>query len=166
MNVKKSLVVAGAVATVGMAGLTGLGVASAAANTSSSDDPMSGIIDKIAAKFNLNKQEVRAVFEEERVTHEAEHEQRMEDRLSQAVTDGKITEEQKKKIIAKWEEIHSTMKSQAESLKDMTHEERRTVKEQRADELKTWAEENDIPEEYMFFGRGKHMAGPHAHPNQ
>jgi hypothetical protein len=34
----------------------------------------------------------------------------------------------------------------------MTDEERRAHKEQAQEELKAWAEENDIPEEYLHFG--------------
>jgi hypothetical protein len=161
MQVKKSLVVAAAVAGVGIASLTGLGVASAATSTSSSDDPKSSLVDKLVSKFNLDKGEVEAVFEEERTDREAKAKQHMEERLSQAVSDGKLTEDQKQKILAKWEEMHANMKSHADKLKDMTPEERRDFKEQHAGDLKTWAEENGIPEEYQHFGMVLHKGPMH-----
>jgi hypothetical protein len=155
LNVKKSLLVAGAVATVGVTGIAGLGVASAATDSSTTkSDGMSSLVDKIADKFNLNKQEVEAVFEEERTEREAEMQQKLEERLTQAVTDGKITEAQKDKILAKHKELKSQMESNREAMKDKTKDEIRTLMEQQREELQTWAEENDIPEEYMHIAIG------------
>lgn len=156
MNVKKSLMVAGAVATIGVAGVTGLGVASAATNSSGSSD---NLIDKIATKFNLDKGEVEAVFEEAKSEREAEHQQKMEEPLTELVAEGKLTEDQKSKILAKHAELKAQMKEEHGALKDKTKEERRALFDQRRDELKAWAEENDIPTEYLKFIIGFHGPG-------
>jgi hypothetical protein len=145
---KKSLVVAGAVATLGLGSLVGLGAVSAESNNGTS------IVEKIAERFNLNKDEVQAVFDEERAAHEAKHKQKLDERLSQAVTDGKITEDQKSEILAKINE----MKEFKDSLKDKTHEERREALDTKRDELKQWAEDNDIPLEYLHPFKG-HYGG-------
>lgn len=155
MNVKKSLMVAGAVATIGVAGIAGLGVASAATDSNKSDS----LIDKIAAKFNVDKSEVKAVFDEERAEREAEHQQKLEERLSELVKDGKLTEDQKAKILAKHAELKAAMESERETLQDKTKEEVRTLMQQRQEELKKWAEENGIPIEYLPFAQGS----PHKH---
>lgn len=156
MNIKKSLMVAGAVATIGVAGIAGLGVASAATNPSGSSD---SLIDKLATKFNLNKSDVEAVFEEEKTEREAEHQQMIEERLTELVADGKLTEDQKSKILAKQAELKAQLEEEHEALKDKTKEERRAVIEQKREELKAWAEENNIPTEYLRFIGGFHGPG-------
>ena len=154
MNIKKSLLVAGAVTTMTAAGITGMGVASAATSgTGSSDDGTSSLVDKLASKFNLDKSDVQAVFDEERTERQAERQQEIEERLTQAVTDGKITEDQKDKILAKMKEMESQRESNHDKFKDMTEDERHEAMKSEMDSLKTWADENDIPMEYL----GMHM---------
>ena len=143
MNVKKSLLVLGVVSGVGLAGITGLGVASAATGTASG---ATNIIDKLSAKFHLDKDEVKAVFEEERAEREAEHQQRMQDRLDQAVKDGKLTEEQKAKILAKLEELQT----EREAWKHIAPEERRGAKMELHQSLEQWAKDNNIPMHYLM----------------
>ena len=63
--------------------------------------PNDTIIQKLVAKFGLNEADVQAVFDEERAERQTEMQARFEERLTQAVTDGKITEEQKAAILAK-----------------------------------------------------------------
>lgn len=158
MNIKKPLLIAGAVTSVGLASVVGV----ATAATNSSTDPQAGIVDKLSTTFNLDKNEVQKVFDQEHAEREAEMQKRIEDRLSQAVTDGKITEEQKQKILAKHAELKAAMETEHETLKDKTPEERRTFMEQKHEELKKWAEDNDIPKEFMRFGFVK-GGGPGMH---
>jgi len=158
MNIRKPLLILGAATGIGLAGLTGLGVVSAA--TSTSTDPQSSIIDKLVTKFNLNRDDVEAVFEEGRTERETERQQKVEERLTQAVTDGTITEEQKTKILAKLEELKTQMESNREEMKDKTHEERREAMKQHREELQQWAEDNDIPLRYLMFMHGHGHHGP------
>lgn len=110
------------------------------------------IVKRIAEKFNVSESEVQEVFDEERATREADMKQRHEERLSQAVTDGKLTEAQKNLILKKWEEMKNTRQSDFEDFKNMTPEERHAAMEKKHDELESWAEQNGIPEEFLKFG--------------
>ncbi|HTE22022.1 MAG TPA: hypothetical protein VK674_03195 [Candidatus Limnocylindria bacterium] len=145
MAQKKLLTIAGLLATAGTAGV--LGFSSVSAETSSGS---SSLVEKLAQKFSLNKDEVQKVFDEVRSEKEAAHEAKVEERLAQAVKDGKLTEEQKTKILAKLKELQEN-KPGREELEGKTDEERRAFKEQMHTDLKQWAEENDIPEEYLQF---------------
>jgi 3-hydroxyacyl-CoA dehydrogenase len=101
-----------------------------------------------------------------RQVHAAKHQQRLESRLSQAVTDGKITSEQKDKILAKLTELRSQMQSNRASMQGKTPSERRAAKDARRAELKKWASDNGIPEEYILIGPGGRGHGrPAAAPS-
>ncbi len=164
MKIKKSLLVAGAVTSISLAGVTGLGVASAATNTTANNGE-SSLIDKIAAKFSLNKNEVKAVFDADHAEHEADQQKKAEEALTQAVKDGKITSAQKDLILAKQKEIKSAMDSDRDAMKDKTGAERKTAMEQKRTELESWAKTNNIPTEYLRYvmggGRGH---GSHGGP--
>lgn len=116
-----------------------------------STNPHDSLIQRLVARFGLNENEINQVFEEEHEARHAEMAKRMEERLSQAVTDGKLTEEQKQKILAKHEEMKNSREAEMESFKNMTEEERRTAMEKKHTELTTWAKVNDIPMEYLMF---------------
>ena len=151
MNIKKPLLVLGAVAGVSLASVAGAGAVSAA--TSSTGD---SLIDRIATKFNLDKEEVAQVFEEEREAKHADMQQKLEKRLDNAVKNGKLTEGQKAKIVAKFEEL----RERREQWKGKTPEERRDAMQKLHNELKRWAEDNDIPLEYLHFKMHSKHGGP------
>jgi hypothetical protein len=147
MKLKKALLVTGAASTIGLSSVAGMGVASAATTgtTNSNTDGMSSLVDKLATKFNLNKSDVQAVFDEDRSSHDAEMQQKLEERLNQAVTDGKITSAQKTLILNKQKEMKTFM----DSLKGKTADERDSAMKTKMAELKTWASDNNIPEDYL-----------------
>ena len=153
--IKRSLLVAGTVATIGLAA-AGAGVASAATTTTDKDT----IVSKIAQKFNLSQEDVQKVFDEERSARQAEMQVKNEERLAQAVTDKKITEEQKQKIIAKQAELQKEREANKDTMKDKTEAERKTAMEQKRTELEKWATENGIPKEYLRMGGGHGHGGP------
>lgn len=138
------------------AGVVGAGTLGSLAMAESSGDTYPPVVDKIATKFNLNKDEVKKVFEEERASHEAEHKQRLEAKLTQAVKDGKLTEDQKSKLIAKLEEMH---KNRVED-----RQEAKAEREAKRDEFKKWAESNGINLEDVMpapnKGHGPRGGGP------
>jgi hypothetical protein len=119
-----------------------------AAGTMTNGNPMSKLVDAIAAKFNLQPSEVQAVFDEQRVAMEKEHEQAFTDRINQAVTDGKLTRDQADKIIAKKAELESLHASMDGKAPDEMRSEMKT----QMDSLKKWATDNNIPAEFMMFG--------------
>lgn len=86
-----------------------LGGAVYADTTTTNNGPMSSIVNAIATRFNLNVSDVQQVFDEQHAQMQAErqqkNQQRFTDRLSQAITDGKITQAQADQILANKDEI-------------------------------------------------------------
>lgn len=141
-----------------------VGVVYANSNTAGSNNLMNNLVNAIAQKFNLNVNDVQQVFDEQKAQMDVQREQKKEQeftsRLSQAVADGKLTQEQANKISAKRAEIEA----QKTSLESKTPEETRTAMKEQLNSLKQWATDNNIPQEYLFFGwfgmgRG-HRGGP------
>lgn len=148
MNMKKPLLVATAAAAVTLGGVTANGIVSAATPGPTGSTP--SLVDAISSKFHLNKSDVQAVVDQNRADHRAEREKKFEDRLNQAVSDGKLTSSQKDQILAKEKELKSYM----DSIKDKSPQERRQLMKTKLDELKTWATTNNIPMQYLRFGHG------------
>jgi membrane-associated HD superfamily phosphohydrolase len=130
MNIKKSLLVAGAVTSVGLASLTGVHAVSAATDANGDS-----LVSKIAQKFNLNKSDVQAVFDENKTERDAERQAEMSDQLQQAVDDGDITAEQKTLIENKLKELQSARQTEH-------------------DALDAWVKEQGIDVEYLMMGGG------------
>ncbi len=126
----------------------------ASAESSSSSDRVDSLASKIAEKFNVNKDEVKQIIDADREEHmaerRAERQTRLEERLSTAVTNGKITEEQKTKIL----EYVKSQQTFFDSLKDMTEDERKAAMQKHRDEVKKWASDNGIDEKYVLMGGG------------
>lgn len=151
MNMKRSLLIGVSVASAGLAGVGGVGVASAMTPT---DTNSTSIVDRIASKFNLNKDEVQKVFDEAHKERYTEMQAKQQERLEQAVTDGKLTQEQADHITAATKEI-STLMQQAKS--SGNSETVRTQIRDKVDALRDWAKENDIDMKYIGHGgRGYH----------
>ena len=157
---KKPLLVAGVASSVALASIAGVGVVSAATNTNPTTDGQSTLIDKIATKFHLNKTDVKAVFDENRATHEADRQKANETRLDQAVKDGKITSAQKTLILSKQSEMKAEMKADHDSTGDKTGAERKAEMDTKRAEIEKWATDNNIPIEYLHLGGGH--GGPHG----
>lgn len=133
MNINKSLVVAATIATIGLGSVAGLGIASAQSGSSAG---ASGLVDKIATKFNLNKDDVQKVFDEDRTAREVEHQAERSKHLQKLVDSGKITTEQKTLIENKQKELISARDAE------------------RA-ELEAWAKQNNLDLKFVMFG-GRH----------
>jgi len=100
------------------------------------------LVQKLIDRFNLNGDEVKQVFDEHRQERQQQMRAGLEERLGQAVSDGKITQEQKEAFLAKKEEL---MAECGEAGK------------QHQQEMRTWAEENGIDMElfHSFGNRGR-----------
>lgn len=159
---KKQLITAGIATAVGVTSLAGFGVANAATDTSNSTGPMSSLVDAIATKFNLNESEVQSVFDEQRTQMKAEREAEIKEKVAQLVTDGKITQAQADKINAKRAELKAEREANKDSSDTKTREAMKSEMEAKRTELKTWAEENDIDEQYLRYVIGGH--GRHGGP--
>lgn len=156
-HIKKPLLAAAVASTITLGGLAGGSVVSAATNPSSMGSTPS-LVDAIANKFHLNKNDVQAVVDQNRTEHQAERQQKYEARLDQAVKDGKLTSAQKDQILAKEKEL----KDYADSIKDKSPKERHQLMKAKFDELKTWAQQNNIPQQYLH--PGLHGPGGHRGP--
>lgn len=136
-------------ASLAVATLAGGALLTSAAYAQSGSDG-TGLADAIATKFNLKSDDVQKVITDYRDQHmqerEAEMKTRMTERLDQAVTDGKITEDQKTQILSKMDEVTSRM-DEIRSMTDKT--ERRNAMKQLHDDMQTWAQENNIPTDLM-----------------
>jgi len=153
MNIKKPLLIAGAITAIGVTGLVGTAVVSAATDTSNSGT----LVDKIAQKFNLNKADVQAVFDQNRTDHEAQRQANVQTKLDQAVKDGKLTADQESKILAKLKELQAQRDADKGTMKDKTPAERKAAMDAKKAELEQWAKDNNIPTQYL------HFVGPHGH---
>lgn len=117
------------------------------------------LIERIAARFNLNKDDVQNVFNEEREVHQADMAARLETRLSEAVSNGTITEDQKTLILKRHEELREEREASSEARRAMTPEERRADRQKHRDEMKAWATANGIPDSFLGMGDGMRKGG-------
>lgn len=103
------------------------------------------IVQKIAEAFGLNEDEVQAVFDAARDERRERQQINREERLTQAVTDGVITEEQKQALENKWQEMAS---------------EREAERAQQREKMRAWFESQGIDEralvQYGGLGHGGH----------
>jgi len=137
---------------IGLA-LLGAGATFAASN-GSVGKPMSTLVNAIAKKFNLNTTDVQTVVDqvmtEQRTQMEAERTKEFSDRIAQAVTDKKLTQEQADKIIAKQAEE----KAFRESLTGKTEAEIQAAQKEHRAAMQKWATDNNIPTGFMMMGKG------------
>lgn len=160
MNKKQMLSVA-AVTVLGAGILTAS--TAFAQNASTAENPTNSLVQKIADKFNLNKDEVQAVFDESYKERHSVMQAAYEKQLTQYVTDGKLTEEQKQLILKKHSEIQAEREANKYSMQNLSEEERRAQNESKRAELEAWAKDNGIDLQYLKpkFGKG-HGMGRHG----
>lgn len=149
------------------AGAVALGASQVSAQETTDGYP--SIVAKIAERFNLNQDDVKAVFDEEKTEMMEEMKARNEERLAEAVAAGEITEEQKQLILDKQAELHAKRQSERADMQSLTEEERKAAMQAKRDEmdsrrteLETWAQENGIDMKYLMMGgrRGHGFGGP------
>ena len=146
-----------ALAIIG-AGLMSTNIVSAQTGTGANS-----LITAIAQKFNLNENDVKAVFEDQRSKRAANLTQKIEDRVTQAVKDGKITEAQKTAILAKLEEMKNNHPDPS-TFKNLTPDQKKTQMAQKKAEMDAWLNQNGISQQTFrqligFRGMGFGMKG-------
>lgn len=129
--------------------VAGIGVASAHGGMFGPD---SDVATKLAERFNLNADDVSAFFQEQQTARQADMEAKFEERLNQAVADGKITSEQKDAILAKHQEMQTNREANLEEFKNMTQEEHRAQMEAQRAEMQQWAKDNGLQDFRMLGG--------------
>lgn len=145
-----SILVAGAI-TLGLAGVSAGAIH---ASTTNSNNPVSSLVNEIASKFNLNPSDVQQVFDQHHAQMEAQHLQNFKDQLTQAVKDGKLTQDQMDKILAKQQELKAQADSNKTAFEGKTPQEIRALIEAQRTALDQWAKDNNIPTQYLRFGFG------------
>lgn len=135
-----------------------MGIASAATPGSAG----TSIVDKIATKFNLKKAEVQQVFDQDHAARQAEREVQKKTRLDQAVKDGKLTQDQEDKLIAKQKELETQRQANRNAIQSKTKAERQADMDTERTAFQKWIADNKIPEEYAQMGGpgGHHGRGP------
>lgn len=142
--------------------IIGMAVASSSFVSAQDSSGPNSLITAIAQKFNLNQADVQAVFDEQRTKHHEQMKASLEQKLTQAVTDGKITEAQKQAILTKLSELHEN-KPNFEEFKNLTSEQRKAKMEEKKTEMETWATQNGLTLDKLHeiiggpFGFGKRM---------
>lgn len=152
---KKIAIIASVAGVVGLASLAGIVTATSmtvSADTIKEKVERTSLVDKIAERFNLNKDDVQKVVDETKTEHQARHQQKLEDRLAKAVENGKITETQKAAITAKYQELRQYQAS----IVDKPVKEQRQLMETKFDEVTTWARDNGLGQyvTMLHFFRG------------
>lgn len=104
---------------------------------------------------------MQKVIDENHQERQAEHQAKIKEKLDEAVKNGKITQEQADKLIAKLKEIHDQRKSNKESNKDLSKEERHELIKTEREEFEKWLADNNIPKD-VLPKHGKHKFG-HGH---
>lgn len=133
-----------------LAGRATIGIRHAYAQNT--QDKYSSIVQKLAVKFGLKESDVQSVFDDVKKVRQNQIQTKLEDKLTQAVKDGKITKAQKQAIIAKHKELQEKRKAQPGNWKNMTPEERRNAMQTQKQELENWAKQNNIDLKYFFGG--------------
>lgn len=157
-TLKRSLVIGATLASVGVTSVAGMGLAHAA---SSSSGGQSNLIDKLVSTFHLNKADVQKVFDENQATRQADHNAKTKERLDTAVKDGKLTQDQEDKLIAKQKELQATREANRDEMAAKTDAERKAATQTERDAFKKWLSDNGIPKEYAMGMRGEH-GGPNG----
>ncbi len=131
---KSSLMVALAAlvtgATIGVAGLQSVSAASSNSN----------FVESLANKLGVSQEKVKSAFDQTKTEREQERQKKLEENLTQAVKDGKITEAQKSTIVAKLAEV----KKQQDEMEKASEDLRNYIDDQNLDI------ENILPGKGMF----------------
>ena len=132
--IRKSTIPILAIVTLVLIATVGLNKVKAVDNTSSLS-----IVDKLSEKFNLNESDVQTVFDDVHQERLQEMNTLREQKLTEAVEAGTITETQKQALLNKWQELEQE-------------------REQKRQEMQTWFENQGIDETKLapYLGFGHH----------
>ncbi len=137
-----------AVAVIAIAAASIMGAASVSAQNT---EARTSMIQQLAAKLGIEESKVQTAMDSIHTERQAAMQQQMEDKLTQAVADGKITEAQKQLILKKHAEMKAEHQSDWEAMKNMSPQERREERQSHRAKLEAWADENGI-DMSLFFG--------------
>lgn len=119
---------------------------------------------RVAQHFNLNQDEVEGVVQEFRESRHQEMKSEFLDQLTQAVTDGSLTQEQMQLILDKHSELEEKREANREAWRSLSKEERRQKMQTEVSALKAWTAEHGIDLQWLRpAGRGgRHSLNHHS----
>jgi phosphoribosylformylglycinamidine (FGAM) synthase-like enzyme len=124
-------------------------------------NPLSGLVQMIAQKFNLDQTQVQTVVDQYRTqqkqTVQQSMEQRQKQRLDQLVTQGKITSAQEQAIITELAALKT--KYNPANFKSLSAADRKTQMQNEQNELKAWAQANGVDPTLIMPGFGMGFRG-------
>lgn len=140
---------------VALAILLGAGAYGINGSYANEDSSRKSIVDKLVSKFNLNKDDVQKLFNEERETMQKEMEERFAVILNEAVASGKLTEAQKTLIIDKKAEIKANFQANKDKFKNQDRKEMQAQMKSERESLEKWANDNGIDMKYLIKINGR-----------
>ncbi|MEM6997377.1 MAG: hypothetical protein AAF413_00535 [Patescibacteria group bacterium] len=150
----RKMLLAAAVATVGVAGLAGV-------NAVSANSDGETLADRLAARFNVSSSEVQEVLDEHRAERKADRQERKSQHLESLVQEGVITQEQLEALETKISELRDAKDELKNS--DLSREEIRDELEQMREDFETWAEDQGIDLDEIKPERSGRKGGKFGH---
>ena len=154
-----------ALAVTALVGTLALGT-SLATNQASAyrgSDSSGSFAQSIAQRFNLDETNVTAFMKEHKQARKEAHLQEKQARLGEAVTNGIITQDQKDALLSKMEEHKSSHDADKSQWKELSHEERREMKDAHHSEMEEWAQSQGIDLDAIHEFIGEHHGKKHGH---
>jgi len=145
MKISKTAVVSAA--AIGLIGVSGATALAATTATNSKDS----LAQDIANKFHLDQSQVQSVIDQHRANHQQNREAKYEERLTHAVTDGKLSDAQKQAVLTEHNKLVSEIKAAGSG-------DRKQALKNARQEAKTWASQNNIDVKWVLPVHG--MPGP------
>lgn len=142
-----------AAAIIAIVGASIIGAGSVAAQNA--DENRVSMVKQLAQKLGIEEHKVQSAMDAIHTERQGAMQKQMEEKLNQAVKDGKLTEAQKKLMIQKHAEIKAERESHRETMKNMTPEQRKIEMEKHQAELQTWAQDNGIDMSLFTGDMGK-----------
>jgi hypothetical protein len=147
---RKMLIPMAAVAVIGAAAY-GAGRVSAAGNSTGPT-----LAQRISSVFGLDQNKVQNVINQYHTDQRTQADSKYDQRLSQAVTDGKITAGQKAAILTE----RNKLKSELDAAMTKTGTDRRTAMEQIHTEAQDWSKQNNLAAHWLLGPRPMRGMGP------
>lgn len=114
------------------------------------------LIQKLSERFGIDQNEIEEVMAEIREENCIQRQEWFQERLAAAAASGEITEEQRRLIAQKHEEIRQRWQERWDGNHDINPENRKQASQEKREELAEWAQENGI--EVKYFGQGQRAA--------
>ena len=141
----RKIVIPMAAVAVIAAGVFGVAQVSAAGSNTSGQN---NLAQKIADTFHLDKNKVQAVIDQNRQDNQVARETKYETRLSQGITDGKLTAAQKALVLSE----HQILASKFQTAMMGASASRRTGLQNIRTEAQDWAKANSIAVSWLIGG--------------